>query len=52
MCKCGVIVTPKGLNPVGTNPAGPMAAIIFAAIAVTLADELGYSPDGGLVSFG
>ena len=29
-----------------------MAAIIFAAISVTLADELGYSPDGGLVSFG
>ena len=29
-----------------------MAAIIFAAISVTFADDLGYSPDGGLVSFG
>ena len=29
-----------------------MAVIIFAAISVTLADDLGYSPDGGLVSFG
>ena len=29
-----------------------MAAIIFAAISVTLAGSLGYSSDGGLVSFG
>ena len=31
-----------------------MAAIIVAAISAALgaADELGYSPDGGLVSFG
>ena len=29
-----------------------VAVIIFAAISVTFADELGYSPDGGLVSFG
>ena len=29
-----------------------MAAIIFAAISVAFAYDLGYSPDGGLVSFG